>query len=356
MKIRAVVSSVGARTPVGLDARATAFLHRASNIVMQASPILDRDEQPATMAVLPTLDPRATGTDRAAELGVAALREALAPLIGVARNERVKLLCCLDEHLDQRRPEAFELSSRLSREADKLGAELDVATTTRGAAALGHALGKLLDELESGAITLAVVGGVHTDYDPARVQSLSEAGRLFTPDALDALIPGEAAAFAVLARGTTARRLGLPALVEIHETATGLSRARPDNDESAFEASALTAVVRKVTEPLVASGLRCGWMLTDLSFETMRLYEFQAMTTRTQAIWCEPQYCDAPAQRLGYLGAAAMPLHLVLAAEAWRGGFAPHDVAMSIAGSDSGDRAAILITAPGPEALPPPEA
>ena len=354
MKIRAVVSSVGARTPVGLSATPTAYLHRAAHVVMQSSPILDADEQPATIAVLPTLDPRMTGTERAAELGVAALKEAIAPLVGIAKNERIKLLCCLDEHLD--RPEAFDLTSKLSREAEKLGAELEVATSTRGPAALGHALDKILDELERGTFTLAIVGGVHTDYDPKRIHALSTAGRLFTPDALDALIPGEAAAFVVLARGTNARRLGLPALLEVHDVATGMARAKPDNDESAFEASALTALVRKVAGPLTDAGLRCGWMLTDLSFETMRLYEFQAMTTRTQAIWCDPQYCDAPAQRLGYLGAAAIPLHLVLAAESWPGGFAPHDVAMSIAGSDGGDRAAILITAPGPEALPPPEA
>ncbi|MEQ9317747.1 MAG: beta-ketoacyl synthase N-terminal-like domain-containing protein, partial [Polyangiaceae bacterium] len=257
MKIRAVVSSVGARTPVGLSATPTAYLHRAAHVVMQSSPILDADEQPATIAVLPTLDPRMTGTERAAELGVAALKEAIAPLVGIAKNERIKLLCCLDEHLD--RPEAFDLTSKLSREAEKLGAELEVATSTRGPAALGHALDKILDELESGAFTLAIVGGVHTDYDPKRIHAFSTAGRLFTPDALDALIPGEAAAFVVLARGTNARRLGLPALLEVHDVATGMARAKPDNDESAFEATALTALVRKVAGPLTDAGLRCGW-------------------------------------------------------------------------------------------------
>ena len=33
------------------------------------------------------------------------MKEAIAPLVGIAKNERIKLLCCLDEHLD--RPEAF---------------------------------------------------------------------------------------------------------------------------------------------------------------------------------------------------------------------------------------------------------
>jgi 3-oxoacyl-[acyl-carrier-protein] synthase-1 len=49
---------------------------------------------------------------------------------------------------------------------------------------------------------------------------------------------------------------------------------------------------------------------------------------------------------MGHLGAAAMPLHVILAAEAFRRGFAPHPYAVSIAGSDGGERAALLLSAP----------
>src|SRR5690606_8927335 len=80
--------------------------------------------------------------------------------------------------------------------------------------------------------------------DPARIHALAAARRLFTTDRLDALIPGEAAACAVIMRSDHARSLRLPARARIHALATGHSKARPDNDESAFEAAGMTAVAR----------------------------------------------------------------------------------------------------------------
>jgi 3-oxoacyl-[acyl-carrier-protein] synthase I len=257
---------------------------------------------------------------------------------------------CLDEFTGERaadgRIPAQEVVTELTRRAAKRLPQLDVASTTRGGAGMAFALDGALADLEKNKIDAVVVAGVHSDYDPARIQALSAARRLFTIDRLDALIPGEAAACAVILRGDHARSLRLPIHARIHTLATGHARARPDNDESAYEAGAMTAVTRSAGAELQQHGLRAGWFLTDLSFERWRLYELQSMMTRTQKLWCEPQYCDAPAQRLGYLGAAVMPLHLVLASEAWRRGFGPHPIAISLAGSDGGERAAILLSAP----------
>jgi 3-oxoacyl-[acyl-carrier-protein] synthase-1 len=105
-------------------------------------------------------------------------------------------------------------------------------------------------------------------------------------------------------------------------------------------------VLRSALAPLAQEGLRAAWMLTDLTFETFRHFELQAAITRTQRSFCEPQRVDHPAQRIGHVGAAAMPLHLAPAAEAFLHEFAPHPHAVSIAGSDGGERAAVLIAAP----------
>ena len=340
MKTRAVVASVGARTPVGLTAQASAYLYRAAHVVMQQSPILDANEELATMAVLPTLDPRMTGGERLVALARPALDEAMAPVFQSGGELRTKLVLCIDEFAAVAQGHAgiaaYGLTTELTRAMNRYGGAVDVDTAARGPASLGYALESIVGEIERGSIDAAVVGGVHSDYDANRIVALSQSGRLFHPDQLDAIIPGEAAAFVVLMSEQTARRNRLAPLLQLHSFATAFSNCRPDNDESAFEAAGLTAATRKAAEPMSELGLQCGWQLTDLSFETMRLYEFQAMPTRTHKLWCRPQYCDAPAHRLGYLGAAAMPLHMVLAAEAWRGGFAPHSLAMSFAGSDAG--------------------
>jgi 3-oxoacyl-[acyl-carrier-protein] synthase I len=350
VKNRVVVVGVGARTPLGLTAQPTAMLYRAASVVMQHGPFVDGAGEPANICALPTLDPRVTGMTRAAELGLPAMGEAIAGLRGA--GVKTKVVLCLDEHAADGRAgriSAPELVNGVERRASEIASALEVEVIARGGASLGLALEDVMVQLEKGTFGAAVVGGVHTDYDAARIDELWRAGRLFAGDRLDAVLPGECAAFAVLVRPGTAQAMRLPVRAEIHAVANAWAKARPDNDEPAFTAGGVTTVVKRVSEPLVEQGLRAGWLLSDMTFESLRLYEIMAMTTRTQKIWCEPQQWDAPAQRLGNLGAAAMPLHMVLAAEAWRTGWGPHPIALSLAGSDAGERAAVLMSAPGKE-------
>jgi 3-oxoacyl-[acyl-carrier-protein] synthase-1 len=347
--VTAVVVSVGARTPIGLGAVDTGFLYRASAVAMREAALLDPDEQPVTMCLLPTLPPLLVGHQRALRLAQPALEEAIGALGPALGGLRTRFAICLDEPIAGERPDpsdAATLVATLERRLAELGVRATSSVHARGPASLGHALPELIDALARGTIDAAVVGGMHTDYTPARIAALAAAGRLFTPDNLDAIIPGECAAFVVLARPDVARRLQQPTRVELLAVATGFEKARPDNDESAFEAIGLTAAVRTAAAPIAGNGRRIGWILTDLSFESQRLFELTSVMTRLQPLFCEPQYCDSPAHRLGHMGAAAMPLHLVLAAEAWRRGWAPHTTALSIAGTDTGERAAMLLAAP----------
>ncbi|APR79234.1 3-oxoacyl-(acyl-carrier-protein) synthase [Minicystis rosea] len=350
MKTLATIVSVGAITPVGLGAVDSAFSHRAAAAAMREAPLVDREGEPITMCFLPNLDPLLVGADRAFVLGRRALAEAVSGLGAGASTLRVRLSLTLDEPFGERGADGAPLAQAfvesLARTVAKTLPDLQIEASARGPAGPAYLLPPLCDALASGAIDAAILGGVHTDYDPRRIAALSASERLFRNDNIDAFIPGEAAAFVVLMRADTARRLDLRVQAEIRATATGYEKARPDNDASAFQASGLTAALRTVMAPLAQVGLRAGWMLTDLTFEVFRHFELQAASVRTQRWFCEPQQVDSPAQRLGHLGAAAMPLHLVFAAEGFRRGYAPHPYAISIAGSDSGERGAVLISAP----------
>jgi 3-oxoacyl-[acyl-carrier-protein] synthase-1 len=349
--VRALGSVVGwgAITPVGLHAVDSALSHRAAAAAMREAPLVDLEGAPITMCFLPVLDPRLVGRDRALALGSRALDEALGSLGLAARGLRARLAVSVSEHLVGDAPdlEAQRIGADLAAVASRHVAVTAIDANARGPAGPGHLLGPLCEALASGAADAVILGGVHTDYDPARIAALDSAGRLFRPDNLDALIPGEAAAFVVLMRGDVAHRYRLRKALEIHAVATAFERARPDNDEPAFQATGLTAAIRSATAPLAQEGLRAGWLLTDLTFETFRHFELQAASTRTQRHFCEPQQVDSPAQRMGHLGAAAAPLHLAIAAEAFRRGFAPHPYALSIAGSDGGERAAVLLSHAG---------
>ena len=150
-------------------------------------------------------------------------------------------------------------------------------------------------------------------------------------------------AFVLLVREDAARAAKLPALARVVGVGTGVDRATPDNDEPAFDARGLTAAVRAAGADLTADQLKVGWSWNDLTFEMRRTYEWQAMVTRTGGLWGEPYATEWPAQRLGHLGAAALPLHMELAVEGWRRGWAPSSIAMSLVGSDGGDRGAVAL-------------
>jgi 3-oxoacyl-[acyl-carrier-protein] synthase-1 len=346
--VRALASVVGAGavTAIGLGATDTAFSHRAGAAGMREAPLVDGAGDRVTMCFVPILDPLACGGARAALLAARALDEALASIGPAASRLRVRLALNVGQELalpdaDGALPVqaiASELVARASRQTAHVALDVSV----RGAAGPGYLVAPIAEALASGAIDAAVLGGVHTDYDPSRVAALDAAGRLFRPDRLDALIPGEAAAFVVLVRPEVARRLRLDERLAILHAATAYERARPDNDEPAFVATGLTAALRAGLAPIGEAGLRAGWAITDLTFETFRHFELQAAMTRVQRHLCEPQQVDHPAQRMGHLGAAVMPLHLALAAEAYRRGFAPHRLGLSIAGSDGGERAVLL--------------
>lgn len=348
----AVVVGVGARTPIGLTAVESGFAYRAASVGMREAPLTAEDgaDEGITMCFLPTIDPLLVGHERAARLAIPALDEACRALGPALQQMRVRLVVCMDEHLAATSPDgqtpATVLAARVFQRASQLAPQAALDTSIRGPAGLGFVLPGVLDALGRGAIDAAIVGGVHTDYDPARVRALAEAGRLFKTDNLDSIIPGELAAFFILVRPDAARTYKLAPLAQLFAVATAHDKMRPDNDEPAFEAVGLTVAVRKAGAPLADAKLRAGWLLTDLTFETHRLFEHQSMLVRTQPLWTEPQQWDPPALRMGALGAAAMPFHVVLATEAWRRGWAPHSVAFSCAGSDGGERAALLMSKP----------
>ena len=88
-------------------------------------------------------------------------------------------------------------------------------------------------------------------------------------------------------------------------------------------------------------GTRAGWVLTDLTGEMRRIYERQAVLVRSHEALGEPYAVDSPAQRIGYLGAVAMPLFVGMAVLGWQHRYAPSDVMVAIAGNDSGNRSAV---------------
>lgn len=349
MKISAVVVGLGARSALGLDALSTALCQRASAAGMKAAPLLDDAGEPTTMCFLPTLDPLETGELRAVSLGLPALDEAVSGLGPGVRGLRAKLFVGVDEFIATRAGGAVAAAAfaagELHRRCREHVPQTQLEISARGGASFGYSLEQAIDGLARGTFEVAILGASHTDYEVARVRELCAADRLLKMDRTTGLLPGEAAAFAVLMRPDVARMMRLEPLANVHFVGTGWEKARPDNDEPSFEATGLTAAVRKVGAAMSETKARAGWILTDLTFETWRLNELQATIARTVKHLTEPMHCDSPAQRMGFLGSAAGAMHVVLAAHGFRAGYAPHPIALSLAGSDLGERAAFVLSA-----------
>jgi 3-oxoacyl-[acyl-carrier-protein] synthase-1 len=341
----AVVAGVGARTPLGLNAAQTGFLLRTGSPVMAEAPLVDAAEEPITMCFDPTLDRLLIGPERAAKIACAALEEAVAPLGDAVRAMRLGLLLCIDERFAQkaRVPEGARLAGIVHTRARELVPGISLDVSARGAAGAAFALPRVLEALASRQIDGVLLGGAHSDYDPEVIKEIDGAGRLFTSSNTNALVPGESAAFVLLTHPDVARRAGLTSYVRVLSVGSAVERARPDNDVSAFEATGLTAAVRAATAEFAADSLTAGWCITDHTFETRRISEWHAMAMRTRAVWSEPFVVESPAQRLGHLGAAALPLAMVLASEGYRRGYAPAPVVLAVAGSDAGERGVVAM-------------
>ncbi len=329
------IVSVGARTAVGLNARQTGFLLRAGFPAMTESPLAGGDGEPITMAFVPTIDGALTGVERLCALARAPFDEAIAPVRDAAAEVHVAI--------DEECPDAALTIQVLEAMLQRAMPAARVTVVARGEAAPGALVPAAIQALETRRADVVVIGGVHSDHDPRAIAALEASGRLFSRDNLDARIPGEAAAFFVLMRAPDAARQRLAPLARVLGVGVGRERARPDNDHLAHEARGLTAAVKQATAQLAADGRTAGWMLNDLTSEMRRLYEWQSVFVRTQNILGNPYHIDSPAQRIGYLGAAALPLFVSMAATAWRHGYAPSPLALATAGNDGGDRAALVL-------------
>lgn len=327
------VVSVGARTPVGLDAVQTGFLLRAGLPGVGESPLADPEGEPVPMGTVPVIDGAICGARRLVELARPALIEAAGP----ARERTVEVHLAIDTGL----PDEAAAIAGLTAMVEAALPRCRVAVSARGEAGLVAALPGALRALALRQADAVIVGGAHSDHDPRAIAALHAAGRLFRRDNLDSRIPGEAAAFVVLAR-TVDTGATLPRLCDVLGHGLAAS-AGPGEEGGGMSAQALSAAVKEATAPLRAEGSAAGWLWTDMTTEMARVLEWGASFVRAHEVFTMPYYVDAPAQRIGYLGAAALPLFAATAAIAWRHGYAPAGTALGLAGADSGERAALLL-------------
>lgn len=339
------VVGFGARTALGADAASSTAAVRAAVANFTEHPfMIDSVGRPMIVARAPYLREDLSGAERFAALGRAALDEALAP---VARRQPPSIPLILglpvarpglpDDLAERLRP-SFAIAPPGGRRPG------DFTTIALGHAAGVSALAAGIDRIRRGDVELCVTGGVDSYLEPDTLQWLEATDQLHGAGALRnayGFVPGEAAAFCVLASQRAVGRHGWPSLARVVSTFVGREENRIRTD-TICTGKGLSAAFWGALAG-VADDLRIDHLFCDLNGETYRADELGFTLARTAARFVGGGTFSAPAQCWGDVGAASAPLFVTLAIAAGRKGYARGPYSLLSTSADGGERGAAIV-------------
>lgn len=320
------VKTVGARSPLGLDALQTAMAVRAGLLEPRSTDLLDKRKNRIGCVRARWLADDLFGVERWLELAGPALAEAAA-----GSTEKLPLWLALPEEGrpdDDRR--IASLIAELGHAAD-VPIDLDRSGTVRGGqAAYVAALEQAEAAIAEGA-PAALVGAIESYYHPDVLRWLDEACRLHAPRAMDGFVPGEGAAFALLTAGD--------APSSITRVAHGIETSVPAGEPNL--AQAMTALVHDALPLAMPEDDGATWVMSDLNGESHRLSEWEKVAIRCALRGDRVVHQRVPGD-LGDVGAATGALMLAVAHTFWRCACAPRPRALFALHSEGGQRGVIV--------------
>ena len=348
MSEHACLLAVSARTPVGAGSAASAAAVRAGMALFKNHPFMvDAKGQSMVVARDTFLPVEMAVADRLAVLGTSALQEAVSALKGVdpARLPAISVLAGLPEprpglpeHL------VAELSPRLQHALGAPCRVSGVAASQHGHAAGLLAVGSALARIRAGSDELFLAGGIDSWLEPETLEWLDASGQLHALSNTWGFIPGEAAAFCLLAGKSTAKRLGFEPLQWVG--AFGMTREHNlIKTDTVCLGHGMTEAIRQAAAGLPA-GQRVDQGYGDINGEPYRGDELGYAIVRTSEHFVAPGDFITPADCWGDIGAASGPAYVALASIAATRGYAKGPRAMTLASSEGGARAALLLHTP----------
>lgn len=330
------VLSIGASTPLGLDARQSALLLRACKGLPRASAFRSIDGSTIGTIRCHRLDDELLGYERYLRLATPALVEALLPLPALPEHAPTVLLLNL--------PKPYQ------GEDPRLGADLLVA--------LGHAAQLTLDPRSSvvrlghagfaallaraaafASDSRVIVGAVDTYHEHARIAALDEDFQLYGTRSSRGFIPSEGAAFACVSPKGRALAAEAP-LATIKLVACG-----EEPEEQPPMARSLTRLLRDERLPTTID-----WMLWDLNGDERRQREWSFSITRNLGRYQfdpERTRLHRPYDEIGELGAATGAVYLSHVCMAYRLGFAPSHGCLIVTSSPGPERGLFYVEEAG---------
>jgi len=347
-----VIVSVGMMTAVGLTAPETAASVRASTMRFGETPIRDHRFEPFTLAEVPEdgLPPLVEAVEREVgltaremrmlRLGTMPLIETLAPLPSTERPPSLALA------LPEMQPgHRIDGAAFLKRFATQTGSRFDLARSAavdEGRAGALVSVARASQMIRSGQAPFALAGAIDSYRDLYVLGTLDLEERVKSAAHLDGFIPGEGAAFVLLASDDAARAAKLRPLARLTRLAL---------DEEPGHLYSSTAYrgegLAKTLAQLFASGdvrAPIAEVFSSMNGESHWAKEWGVGFIRNRASFLEDHGMHHPADSFGDTGSACGPLLVGLAAMGMRDGYR-RSPSLVYCSSDRGPRAALVVSA-----------
>jgi 3-oxoacyl-[acyl-carrier-protein] synthase I len=344
------IAGVGARTPVGMTADASAAAVRAGITRLSEHPYMtDQLGDPMPAAMDPRLEPSLAGSGRLLALAESALREACESLAAPSTRLRVPLYLALPEI----RPgfmarDVGTVKSGIAKFADLPVDIADVTVLPQGHAAGLAALDLAARQIRDGVFVACLVGGVDSYFHVDTMEWLDANRQLVGAVSRSGFVPGEGAGFCLLMSERVRANLGLRRLARVASAAVG-RETKLIKTPALCLGEGLTTTVREALGDLKSTPRAINEIICDINTERYRGEEWGFVCLQLALTFDDPTGYLAPADCWGDVGAASGPLFAVLACHAAARGSAKGPRTMLWASSEGGLRgAAVLETAPAP--------
>ena len=191
--------------------------------------------------------------------------------------------------------------------------------------------------LSQGLANHCIVAGVDSYLSAPTLQSYYERRRLLTEKNTDGFIPGEAGTAVLVSRASVA-----PVVVQCMGVGWGVEKATQDSDLP-LRGDGLAQAYREAFKDAGCGFPTVDYRMADISGDQYAFKEAALAVLRTLRVKKDPFYLWHPADCIGRVGAASVPLILGIALAAARRSYAPGPGALCHFTEDSGTRAATIL-------------
>jgi 3-oxoacyl-[acyl-carrier-protein] synthase I len=339
------VVSWGARTPLGYTAPPSAAAVRAGIAGFQEHPyIVDSAGQPMVTAHAPYVT-AVKHRERLLELLVPAIEEALAPLqLKKSISHPIALSLALPPPRAGHPSFAAEISVLLRQQVKGLAS---VTCFEVGHAAGALALQHALQQMGASPSGLHLVAGVDSYIDADTLEWLESQEQLHNagPEGNPwGFIPGEAAGCLLLATGKAAEHYQMPSRCKLLSLGIGNEQNRIKTDTVCI-GKGLSDAFAQTLEHL-PKDCKVAQVICDQNGEAYRADEYGFTILRHGERFRAGSDFQAPADCWGDVGAASLPLFIILTAEARERAYSLGKHYLLWASSESGERGAVLVELP----------